>query len=56
MGAVYIGGLTLQIGKILLLVEACGLQAERMDDVVDADGGVVKSLLGLLGGRVGTDI
>lgn len=27
-----------------------------MDDVVDLDGGILQGLLGLLGGRVGTDV
>jgi hypothetical protein len=48
--------LTLQVGEIPLLVEGRLLQTERVDDVVDLNGLVLKSLLGLLGGRVGADV
>lgn len=47
---------TLQVGEVALLVELCALETEGVDNVVDLDGGVLKSLLTLLGGGVGTNV
>jgi len=47
---------TLEVRKVRLLVERSGLETERVDDVVDLDDGVIKILLGLLSGSVGTGI
>lgn len=48
--------LTLEVGEIALLVELGGLKTERVDDVVDLDLGVLKTLLSLLGGSIGTSV
>jgi hypothetical protein len=48
--------LTLEVGEVALLVEAGGLETERVDDVVDLDLGILKTLLGLLSGSVGTGV
>lgn len=47
---------TLQIGKEALLVESGALETEGVDNVVDLDLGVVKLLLSLLSGGVGTGV
>jgi hypothetical protein len=47
---------TLEVGKVALLVEGSGLEAERVNNVVDLDGGIINTLLGLLGRGVGTGI
>lgn len=47
---------TLEVGQVALLVEGGGLETERVDDVVDLDGGVLKTLIGLLSGSVGTGV
>jgi hypothetical protein len=44
------------VGKIRLLVEGGGLETERVDNVVDLNGTVLKILLGLLSRGVGTGI
>lgn len=48
--------LTLEVGQVALLVEAGGLETERVDDVVDLDLGILNALVGLLGGSVGTSV
>lgn len=48
--------LTLEVGEEALLVERGALETERVDDVVDLDGLVIKILGGLLGGSVGTSV
>lgn len=47
---------TLEVRKVGLLVERGGLETESRDNVVDLCGLVVKSLLGLLSGSVGTSV
>jgi hypothetical protein len=47
---------TLEVGKVGLLVELGALVAERVDDVVDLDGLVLDTLVGLLSRSVGTDV
>ena len=47
---------TLKVDEVTLLVELGALEAERVDDVVDLDGLVLKGLLTLLGGGVGTNV
>lgn len=46
----------LEVGQVALLVEAGGLETEGVDDVVDQGDVVIQSLVGLLGGSVGTDV
>jgi hypothetical protein len=48
--------LALEVREVRLLVEGGALQTERVDDVVDLDGLILKTLLGLLGGGVGTSV
>lgn len=48
--------LTLEVGQVALLVEAGGLETERVDDVVDLDLGILNTLVGLLSGSVGTSV
>lgn len=48
--------LTLEVSQVALLVEAGGLETERVDDVVDLDLGILKTLVGLLSGSVGTSV
>lgn len=48
--------LTLKVGQVALLVEAGGLKTERVNDVVDLDLGILKTLFGLLSGSVGTGV
>jgi hypothetical protein len=48
--------LTLEVGEVALLVEAGLVQAERVDDIDLSLGLVVGTLLGLLGGSVGTSV
>ncbi len=48
--------LTLEVSQVTLLVEAGGLETERVDDVVDLDLGILKTLVGLLSGSVGTSV
>jgi len=47
---------TLEVREVGLLVEAGALQTERVDDVVDLDGLILNTLLGLLGGGVGANV
>lgn len=47
---------SLKVGEVRLLVELGRLETERVDDVVDLDGTLLKSLLSLLGGSVGTGV
>lgn len=47
---------TLEISKVALLVERGALEAERVDNVVDLDGSVIKGLVGLLSGSVGASV
>lgn len=47
---------TLEVGQVALLVEAGGLETERVDDVVDLDLGILETLLGLLSGSIGTGV
>lgn len=49
-------GLTLEVSKVTLLVEAGALETERVNNVVDLDGGILESLIGLFGGSVGAGI
>lgn len=44
----------LEMGKVRLLVKGGGLEAERMNNVVDGLGTIFDTFLGLLRGRVGT--
>ena len=48
--------LTLKIGQVRGLVEAGGLETERVDDVVDLLGRVLDTLVGLLSRGVGTSV
>lgn len=48
--------LTLEVGQVALLVEAGGLETERVDNVVDLDLGILNTLVGLLSGSVGTGV
>lgn len=48
--------LTLEVSQKGLLVEAGGLETERVNNVVDLDRLVFEGLLSLLGGGVGTDV
>lgn len=47
---------TLDVGGVTLLVEAGGLETERVDNVVDDGDTVLKGLIGLLSRGVGSDI
>jgi hypothetical protein len=47
---------TLQVGKVGLLVELGGVETECADDVVDGNGTVLNTLLGLLSRCVGTSV
>jgi len=44
------------MAEIALLVEAGLVQAERVDNVKDLRGGIFGTLLGFLGGGVGTNV
>ena len=55
-GARLINKRTLKVDEVALLVELGALETERVDDVVDLDGLVLKGLLTLLGGGVGTNV
>jgi hypothetical protein len=47
---------TLKMAEVSLLVKLGGLETERVDNVVDLDSSVLNTLLGLLGGSVGTSV
>ena len=47
-------GTDLEVGKVGLLVEAGGLKAERVNDVVDLRRALLEGLLLLFSRRVGT--
>lgn len=47
---------TLKVGKVRLLVEGGGLEAESVDNVVDLNGTILDLLGGLLSGSVGTSV
>jgi hypothetical protein len=50
------GTRTLEVGKVLLLVEVGLVQTERVDDINDGLGLVLGVLAGLLGRGVGTNV
>lgn len=52
----YILNLTLEIRQVGGLVEAGRLETEGVDDVVDLLGGVLETLVSLLGRGVGTSV
>ncbi len=50
------GEITLDVGEVRLLVEAGGLESERVDNVVDSLAAILKFFAGFFGGGIGTDI
>lgn len=56
LGSLELLKVTLDVGGVTLLVEAGGLETERVDDVVDDGDTVLKVLSGLLSRGVGSDI
>ena len=44
------------MGDVRLLVKLGGLEAERVDNVVDLDSSILNTLFGLLSGSVGTGV
>ncbi len=55
-GLLYGLEVALEVDQVALLVERGVLQAEGVDNVVDADGLVVSALLSLLGGSIGAGV
>lgn len=47
---------TLEVGEVRLLVETSGLESERVNDVVDGLDIGIGSVLGVLGGGVGSNV
>lgn len=56
LGSLELLEVTLNVGGVTLLVEAGGLETERVDNVVDNGDTVLKVLSGLLSRGVGSDI